>query len=481
MTTTEQISGTTWRTAVGPELLIELRRSGAPPLRIQLEDRLRTLVRDGALQPGTRLPSSRALATDLGVSRRLVADAYAQLLAEGYLQARHGSGTFVSAATATAPEPARRGGERRLQFDFFPGSPDLASFPRTVWLRALRDVLRIAPDAALGYPDPRGAPELRAALADYLRRVRGVSASAESIVVCAGATQGLVAIATALRERGTARLAVEDPCLPPHRTALERAGMYLAPIAVDEYGVDVGALATSGAGAALVTPAHQSPTGVALTPDRRAALLEWARGGRFVLEDDYDAEFRYDRAPIGALQGIAPDRVIYIGTTSKTLAPAMRLGWLVLPVELVDAVARAKLYSDMGSPTLDQLALARLIETAAYDRYLRQARRRYRRRRDALVAALREHLPAARVTGIAAGLHAVVRVPFEFDQVELVRAARRESVGVYPLAFSYARPPVRDSALVLGYANLGEAAIAEGVRRLAAVLATTSRWPRRPG
>jgi GntR family transcriptional regulator / MocR family aminotransferase len=459
----------------GPELLLELDRGARASLRAQLEEGLRAAVRSGRLPAHARLPATRALASDLGVSRRLVVDAYAQLLAEGYLLARRGAGTFVADAAGAigtpAPEPARR----LLRFDFFPGNPDLASFPRGEWLRAMRETLREMPDLAFGYPDPRGAPELRTALAEHLRRVRGVVADPQRMVVCSGAAQAFGLLARVLG--AGARMAVEDPGLPEHRAILASQRVSLLALAVDEQGARVQELAgmavgEGGVDAALVTPAHQSPTGVALAPARRAALLEWAdRPGRVVIEDDYDSEYRYDRAPLAALQGLAPDRVVYMGTVSKTLAPALRLGWLVLPERLVDAVCEEKRLADGGCPTLEQLALARMLQGGAYDRHLRQARRRHRARRDALARAVARHLPGARVTGLAAGLHAIVRLDRAVDGIALVQAARRRSVGVYPLGYAYMDVRAVHDGLVLGYANLVEPAIEEGIRLLADALA----------
>jgi GntR family transcriptional regulator/MocR family aminotransferase len=457
-----------------PELLIELHRHLERPLRAQLEDALRDAARSGRLAAGARLPATRALAADLGVSRRLVVDAYAQLLAEGYLTARRGGGTYVAEAASAASAPPSAPENAAMSFDFFPGYPDLAAFPRKAWLRALRETLASAPARSLGYPDARGAIELRVAVAEHLRRVRGVVADPHRIVVCSGTAQALVLLARAM---GGPHLAVEDPGLPPHRMILVAHGARLSALPVDADGAQIAELpriaAQSGAiDGVLVTPAHQCPTGVALAPARRAALLEWAgAGGGLVIEDDYDAEYRYDRAPLAALQGLAPDRIIYMGTVSKTLAPALRLGWLVLPPALVEPVAEQRNLADHGAPTLDQLALARLIESGAYDRHLRQARRRYRSRRDALVGAVQRHLPGARVTGLAAGLHAVVRLPREIDGGALMRAAAERSVGVYPLVLGYMAPPARDDGLVLGYANLTESRIEVGVRVLAQVLA----------
>jgi GntR family transcriptional regulator / MocR family aminotransferase len=459
-----------------PELFVELHRHLERPLRAQLEDGLRDAARSGRLAAGARLPATRALAADLGVSRRLVVDAYAQLLAEGYLTARRGAGTYVSDAASGASAPPAAAQNAAMSFDFFPGYPDLASFPRKAWLRAVRETLASSSASSLGYPDARGAMELRVALAEHLRRVRGVVADPQRIVVCSGTAQALVLLARAMNGP---HLAVEDPGLPPHRMILGAHGARLSALPVDGDGAQVAELpriaAQSGAvDGVLVTPAHQCPLGVALAPARRAALLEWAAARGWVIEDDYDAEYRYDRAPLAALQGLAPDRVIYLGTVSKTLAPALRLGWLVLPPSLVEPVAEQRNVADHGAPTLEQLALARLIESGAYDRHLRQARRRYRVRRDALIDAVARHLPDARVTGIAAGLHVIVRLGAKVDGAALARAASRRSVGVYPLGFTYIEPRARDDGLVLGYANLTERAIEEGVRTLAGVLAEIS-------
>jgi GntR family transcriptional regulator / MocR family aminotransferase len=460
-----------------PELLLDLERGGGRPLRAQLEDGLREAVRVGRLPSGARLPATRALASDLGVSRRMVVDAYAQLLAEGYLMARPGAGTFVAEAADAPRAPAAEPAESRLAFDFFPGYPDLTSFPRRPWLRALRAVLRETPLASLGYPDIRGAPELRRALAGHLRRVRGVAVNPQTIVVCSGFAHGLMLLARALDGGGGAHLAVEDPGLPPHRAILMAHGARLSFLPVDEHGVQVRQLAGIEARAGrvdgvLVTPAHQSPTGVALAAERRTALLEWAGSdGGVVVEDDYDAEYRYDRPPLAAMQGLAPDRVVYMGTVSKTLAPALRLGWMVLPPRLVGAIAEQGFLTGSSVPTLDQLTLASLIESGGYDRHLRQARRRYRARRDAFTRAVAEHLPGARVTGVAAGLHAIVRLPRAVDGVALAAAARAQSVGAYSLGYAFAEPQPRHEGLVLGYANLSEPAIEEGIRRLALALA----------
>lgn len=460
MTTGAAKTGTTH----GPELLVELRGGRR---RAQLEERLRELIRDGTLPAGARLPSSRALAVDLGVSRRLVVDAYSQLLAEGYLTGRRGAGTYVAAAAGVIEAPSPPPAAPLLRFDFFPGSPDLGAFPRSAWMRAMREVMLSAPPAAFAYPDARGTPELRTALSGYLRRVRGVVADPGSILVCNGATHALALLGRTLVRHGMESICVEDPGLPPHRAVLTHAGLRVHGVPVDGGGVDVGRL---DAPVALLTPAHQFPTGVALSARRRSKLVEWARAGGLVIEDDYDAEFRYDRAPLGALQGLAPDRVVHVGTVSKTLGPALRLGWIAGPPWLVEGVTAEKLLDDFGSPALEQLTLARLIDSAAYDRHLRRARRANRARRDALRSAVARELPGARVEGIAAGLHLLVRLPAPVDAQALSAAAAARSVGVYPLSFHRIEPPAQTDALVLGYAALAESAIRDGVRRLSEAL-----------
>lgn len=460
-------SGTTMP---GRQLLVDL-GDGAGPLRARLEAALRTALRDGRLAAGDALPSSRTLAADLGVSRRLVVEAYAQLTAEGWLQARQGAGTRVapgapSGAAARPPAPAPR---ERPAYDFFPGAPDVGAFPRDAWLRAARDVLRTAPDRALQYPDAAGVPELRAALAAHLARVRGVAADPAAVVVVHGARQALALLGRALVRSGHAAVAVEWPSLPVHAETLAAAGLQVRRVPVDEDGLDVEALARTDARAVVVTPAHQFPLGMALAPARRAALLEWAAEGpeRLVIEDDYDAEFRYDGRPVGTLQGMAPEHVAYVGSASKVLAPALRLGWLALPSGLVGPLTREKLLQDAGCAVIDQLVLARLLETAAYDRHVRGARRRYRARRDALASALAAEVPGVRLRGMAAGLHAVADLPRAVGTDALVAGARAREVGVYPIP----GPGGSTTALILGYAALSEPAIREGVRRLAQALA----------
>ncbi|CAL9445024.1 PLP-dependent aminotransferase family protein [Streptomyces sp. enrichment culture] len=430
---------------------LHLERSG-PGLRRGLTDALRDAIRTGRLAPGTRLPSSRALAADLGVARNTVADAYADLVAEGRLTARQGSGTHV-ADRAVPPPPARQPPARppgRLPHDLVPGTPDLASFPRSAWLRATRRALAAAPNDAFGYGDPRGRPELREALADYLARARGVRADPGNVVVCAGFADGLRLLAGVLRARGVRTLAVESYGLDAHWDLVERAGPRTVPLPFDEDGPLV---APGDAGAVLLNPSHQFPLGGALPPARRAEVIDWARRtGGLVLEDDYDGEFRYDRQPVGALQDLDPGHVVYLGTASKSLAPGLRLGWMVLPPSLLPDVTAHGGAGSVG--VVDQLVLADFLTSGAYDRHVRAARLRYRRRRDALVEALAARAPDVRVTGIAAGLHAVLRLP-PGTEPAVVRAATWQGLRVLGLG-RFRHPAATDhpvDGLVVGYAT----------------------------
>jgi GntR family transcriptional regulator/MocR family aminotransferase len=455
------------------ELPVPLDRAAGQPLRSQLEQRLRDAIRSGRLPAGSQLPSTRTLARDLGVTRGLVVEAYAQLQAEGYLAARPGSGTIVAAPAAPGrpASPPRPQPDPALRWDFRPGVPDLRLFPRRDWAAALRRVLQSAPDTALGYGDPRGTPELRQALAGYLGRVRGTLTDPDRIVICAGYAQARNLLARVLRERGARRIGLEDPGQPESVASARRAGLTPVPIPVGEDGLHVGAVRQASPDAIVVTPAHQFPTGTVLAPGQRLALLDWAReNGALIIEDDYDAEFRYDRDPVGALQQLAPDTVVYAGSASKSLAPGLRIGWLCCPPGLAAQITEAKRAEDLGAPVIEQLALAGLLNTGRFDRHLRQVRRRYRSRRDALAAALRQHAPHIQLAGISAGLHAVALLPPGADERAITSQARRRSVGLYPMSTyrysHHSQPP----ALVLGYAASTEHAINSGIATIADLL-----------
>jgi GntR family transcriptional regulator / MocR family aminotransferase len=468
-----------------PGLLVRLDRSARQPLRIQLEADLREAIREGRLRGGERLPSSRELARELGVSRGMVQECYGQLLAEGYLTSRTGSATRVAdikerptAVSRVTSWPARQPPDRALIADFRVGVPDLSSFPRTDWARAVRQACGEVASADLGYGDPRGSAVLREVLAGYLRRVRAADADPGQMIISTGFAQGLNLVLRALsRERGVSCVAFEDPGYGSAQSdetvrATVALGLRAEYVPVDEEGLVVSALAASGAQAVVVTPAHQSPTGVVLSAARRHALVDWAqRGGGYVIEDDYDSEFRYDKEPVGALQGLAPDQVFLVGTASKALAPSVRLGWVHAPSPLAGAVAEEKEMSDRGSCTIDQLALATLLTSGRYDRHLRRMRAIYARRRTALVEAFARHSPGVPLTGLAAGFHAVAPLPASADEAAVIAAALQRRVGLYGIGEYRGVPdPAAPPALVIGFGNVGERAIDPAIAAVAGLL-----------
>ncbi|GIH69206.1 MocR-like pyridoxine biosynthesis transcription factor PdxR [Sphaerimonospora thailandensis] len=477
-------------------LVIDRGRGG---IAAQIAGELRDAIRSGRLVHGTRLPATRELARDLGVSRGVAVEAYERLVAEGFLEARVGAGTRVAAVPGSAPMPGKgsaagvppakappptvgRAETPRIRRDrhqlSYHGhrvtSPDLGAFPRRAWLAAIRHALTTLPNDAFDYGDPGGVPELREELAAYLRRVRACDAAPENVAVVTGVAQGLSVIIQVLSaERGRRIvLAVEDPTSPRQTPLLRRAGADLAPVPVDAEGILVEALAGTGAEAVLVTPAHQYPTGVVLSPRRRAELIAWAaETGALILEDDYDAEFRFDRDPVGCLQGLAPDRVVLAGSVSKPLAPGLRLGWIVAPPRLARAVRLARGEIDLGSPVIDQYALAHLIRTGGYDRHLRRMRREYRIRRDAMVLALAEHLPWIRVHGISAGLHVYAEFPESEGRGAGALTTAARAAGLTADVVETAASAERSArAFVVGFARLPAHRITSAVREFATLL-----------
>ena len=446
-------------------LQLDPTRAPANGLADWLTAELRAGVTDGRLPVGTRMPSTRGLADQLGVSRGVVVEAYQRLADEGLVGGRHGAGTIVLTRARPVPHSPAVDEPPPIEIDLSPGVPDLSAFPRQAWLRAERDALARTSAADLGYGDPRGTPALRAALAGWLARSRGVRATPAEVIVVNGVAQGLAVLMQALRARGVETVGFEEPGSAGTRAQLGRWGMEVRPVPVDSRGLDVAALASSGLTAVVATPAHQFPTGVVLAAERRRELIDWTRSGGLVVEDDYDAEHRYDRPPVPALHAMAPDGVAHLGSVSKTLAPALRLGWLVVPAALREEVIERKRWSDITSPALGQLALAELITSGAFEKHLRLVRSRQRQRRDALLDALTRYLPRADVLGVAAGLHLLVLLPDLDDDRALATAAREQGVAVHPLSWHRTRPG--PPGLVIGYAATTPDRLREAVRRLA--------------
>ncbi|MFH8347932.1 PLP-dependent aminotransferase family protein [Streptomyces sp. NPDC018045] len=457
-----------------------------------LAQQIRLALADGRLPVGSRLPATRVLAGELGTSRGVVTEAYQRLVEDGYLAGRGRNGTIVVGAPATTtaakpPTPARPPSPRavftatpdagvfdamrttRARIDFSPGLPDLAAFPRAAWLREERRVLARLAASDLGYGDPRGTPALRVAVANWIARNRGIRADPGEVLIVAGTAQTLTLVGQALHSDGISAVAMEDPGSLGARQHLHNCRLDTPPVAVDSEGVCVDELRATGAAAIFLTPAHQFPTGVVLRGSRRSELTRWAsESGGLIIEDDYDAEHRYDRAPVPALRSVLANNVFYAGSVSKLLAPALRIGWVLAPPQYRDALLDAKRFADLGNAALPQLVLAQFMESGALERQLRHLRRHHRRRRDAMVRAVAAHLPGAIVHGAAAGLHLTITFEAGFADTDVAAAALARDVKVHPLSWHCQRP--RQPGLVLGYAASTPTDISEGVATLGEVL-----------
>ncbi|MGW1746473.1 MocR-like pyridoxine biosynthesis transcription factor PdxR [Streptomyces sp. NPDC002092] len=455
------------------DLLLHLGQDADGPLHERVKRALRSAIRDGRIEVGTALPPSRQLAADLGCSRWAVTEAYGQLVAEGYLEARTGSATRVRWSNSDSDRSMGRAPQQApvARYDLAPGLPDLRAFPRRRWADAVRAQTTTVAFTEFGYPPPGGHPRLRRLLAEYLARSRGVSTSPEDVTVCTSVTDGVRRFCQALRARGITAVGVEEPGWTRLREVIRAAGLDVVPVRVDGAGLRTDELAGHpGLRAVLASPAHQFPLGTVLAPERRAALLRWAREvDGVVLEDDYDAEFRYDRRPVASLQGMDPSRVVLFKSLSKILSPALGIGWIVAPPRWTRELHEAD-QTAIQPPPLDQLAFADLLRSGAYDRHLRACRKRYRNRRDTLVRALADQLPYAPVSGVAAGLHLFLRLPAAVDPAAVVRAAGARSLRVADLAAYHATEDHADHGLVLGYGNLADGAVEEAVGRLCAAI-----------
>jgi GntR family transcriptional regulator / MocR family aminotransferase len=462
------------------DLGVSVSRGAAGTLAEQVEVQLRRAIRDGSLRPRARLPSTRDLARQLGVSRSVTVEAYAQLAAEGYLVLRQGAHPQISEAAVPGAGGAatRTGSPSATRFDLRPRAPDVSSFPRTSWLRSLRDAIGAITDAELLYGDPGGEMVLRSALADYLGRVRGVVTDPARIIVTSGYSQGQGIVCRVLAAQGARRIAFEDPSHPEQRRVATAAGVDIVGVEVDQDGLRADALERTDADAIVLTPAHQHPTGAVLAGDRRPAVLKWLRErDTIAIEDDYDAEYRYDRAAVGALQGLGPERIVYAGSVSKTLAPALRLGWLVVPDHLVDVVTAEKDLADCGTARIDQHAFANFLARGELDRHLRRMRTEYRRRRDLLVKTLERALPEATIRGIAAGLHATVELPDHYDETAILAQAGARRINLTTMGDFFIEPGRGHPTLLIGYGQLPAAAIPAAVKELAAAVRNTNGRP----
>ncbi|UNO41488.1 PLP-dependent aminotransferase family protein [Streptomyces sp. MST-110588] len=451
--------------------LIDVSRESGEPLTAQIQGTIKAEISTGVLRPGTRLPSSRQLAEDLGVSRSVVVEAYGQLIAEGYLEAVQGSGTRVAAHVTPAPAVPTlldNGVAPQVRWDLRTGTAQGADFPHREWLAAYQRALQSADPYDLDYPPLSGSGELREELAQYLGRARGVRTTPGQVMAVSGFAQALALLCTVLPGLGIDHIAMEDPCHHRQRQFIQEVGLRPRPVPVDEEGIDVAALARTGARAVLVTPAHQFPTGATLSGPRREALVRWAREhDAWIIEDDYDGDLWLERgARPAALQRLAPERVVYGGTVSKSLAPGLRFGWLAVPPQLIGPLERVRSQRDLGSDIFTQLAFAELLRSGHFDRHLRRQRARYRVRRAALDQAVRRYLPGARITGAAAGLHAYVRLPHRVDENALVTRALGRSVLVRGGRPHHAHPERAAPALVVGYTAVPRTGIAEAVRAL---------------
>jgi GntR family transcriptional regulator/MocR family aminotransferase len=451
------------------ELLVPLTRGGARTLGTQIESQIRDAIRTGRLRPGAPMPSTRDLARQLGVSRPLVVDAYGQLAAEGYLTMRQGARPRVSPLAVTSKAaPIRPSiGEPTLKFDFRTCVPDLSSFPGARWLRAQRRALSNMRAADFGYSDPHGTAVLRVALADYLGRVRGVLADPDQIIVTSGFSQARVLVCRALSALGATRIAVENPGYP-RLEPIRRTGLETIPITVDGQGMRIDELDRSGADAVAVTPTHHYPTGRSMSTERRLQLRDWLLERMTVaLEDDYDAEFCYERPPRGAMHALAPDHIVYLGSASNMLVPGLRLAWLVAPAHLRESVQAEQQMLDLGCSRIEQHTLADFIASGELDRHLRRMRARYRARRDTIAALIAAELPEAQLDGLEAGLHATVRLPDDYDEREIRREMQRRGVAVDWMSDHYLDDRGGPPEMLLNYARESEPLLGEGVRALA--------------
>lgn len=463
-------------------LWIAVDRSQKTPFIGQVYDQIRLSIVQGELRAGEQLPSTRQLARDLGVSRIIIVEVYDQLLAEGYLESRQGSGTYV--AEGASLEVIRRehfpvvqafadsSAEDSRLIDFRSGLPALDLFPRKLWGRLGVRVCAESSPSVFGYNDPEGCAELRTALARSLAKTRRVRCHPDQLVITAGAAQAFSLVARLLLSSRD-QVIIEDPVTYDVQRIFSAAGARLSPIQVDEDGMQTALLPREIHPAfVFVTPSHQFPLGGLLPIQRRIHLIQFARTARcYIVEDDYDSEFRYSGTPVSSLQELDPEHVIYVGTLSKSLSPALRLGYVVLPLPLIEQCRLLKQLTDLHSPVVEQLTLARFIEEGHLARHILKMKRIYRKRREALITALTTNFPqCVRISGDATGLHLIAEFHGRAFTKQMLADLEEAGVRLYPVERHAIRKDCHQSKVILGYGNLTPDEIEEGVRRMKTVL-----------
>ncbi|MDZ5471428.1 PLP-dependent aminotransferase family protein [Bacillus sp. 31A1R] len=453
----------------------QIDRSNDKTLTQQVYEQLRQFILNGDMKKDEKLPSTRELASSLGVSRNIVLEVYDQLVAEGYLIVRPRAGTFVAPGSLFQTS----GSKESLQkeefihnknqdiIDFRAATPAMDHFPRKTWGRLAKDICFDVPDMIFGYQSSDGLPELKEEISRYILRSRGVVCQPHQIMITSGATQALSLI-TEILMRDNQNVAVEDPVTDEMRTIFSYRGAHLCPIPVDDKGIQPEFLSEeSPPGFVFVLPSHQFPMGVTLTIQRRIQLIEYARRcNSYIVEDDYDSEFTYEGTPVHSVQGLDPERVIYVGTFSKILSPALRIGYIVLPTGLVDEFKKLKWYTDRHHPSLEQLILTRFIREGYLDRHIRKMKRIYKQRREALVNSLKRHFPGCTILGHAAGMHLVAEFPNVSFTQQIIDWVCKHGVKIYSAEQYSLLKGSHENKIVLGYGSLSVEVIEEGVRRI---------------